>query len=258
MKKTCRKCLVEKDIECFAKSKRHSDGKYTSCKECRNIETKRKYYENHEQHLKQKRISSKKSYLRNKEKLNKARKMYREKRREYYIEYDRLRNQNPEIRIRKNNQAKNRYHSNIQCKIKHRLSAGMLKKLSNVNASKISKTVELLGCSIQEFRVYLESKFESGMTWENYGYRGWHIDHIKPCAMFDLTKKEDQQKCFHYSNMQPLWAKDNMSKGARFIGRKRDSVKSHQPVQNTQQPFESLERPFECLAKNNGNSNAPN
>jgi hypothetical protein len=54
------------------------------------------------------------------------------------------------------------------------------------------------------------------MTWQNYGYYGWHIDHIKPCASFDLRKPSEQRKCFHYSNLQPLWAKDNLQKSDKI------------------------------------------
>ena len=54
------------------------------------------------------------------------------------------------------------------------------------------------------------------MTWENHGRYGWHIDHIMPCSSFDLTDPEQQKKCFHYTNLQPLWAHENMSKGAKI------------------------------------------
>lgn len=56
------------------------------------------------------------------------------------------------------------------------------------------------------------------MTWDNYGYRGWHVDHIAPCASFDLSNPAEVAKCFHYSNLQPLWAKDNLSKGGIYRG----------------------------------------
>jgi DNA/RNA endonuclease G (NUC1) len=61
-------------------------------------------------------------------------------------------------------------------------------------------------------KAHLEAKFLPGMTWDNYGVHGWHIDHIIPCAAFDLSKETEQRKCFHFTNLQPLWAKDNLRK----------------------------------------------
>jgi hypothetical protein len=78
--------------------------------------------------------------------------------------------------------------------------------------TKGKSTKKLIGCSIKFLKSYLESKFTKGMSWKNYGYYGWHIDHIKPCSKFDLSKKSEQQKCFHYTNLQPLWMKDNLKK----------------------------------------------
>jgi hypothetical protein len=76
---------------------------------------------------------------------------------------------------------------------------------------KHGKSLELLGCSINFLKSFLSKKFKPNMTWNNWGK--WHIDHIKPCASFDLSNPEEQKKCFHYSNLQPLWAKENLSKG---------------------------------------------
>ena len=81
---------------------------------------------------------------------------------------------------------------------------------------KSNKTKELIGLDIVEFKKHLESKFQDGMSWSNYGYYGWHIDHIKPCSLFDLSKEEDQKQCFHYTNMQPLWRLDNMKKSNKY------------------------------------------
>lgn len=78
---------------------------------------------------------------------------------------------------------------------------------------KAYRTIELLGCSIQDARLHIEKQFKEGMTWENHGTHTWHIDHIKPCALFDLTKPEEQKKAFHYTNLQPLWAEENLRKG---------------------------------------------
>jgi hypothetical protein len=77
------------------------------------------------------------------------------------------------------------------------------------------RMAEFLGCSMENFKKYIQSLFVDGMSWDNYGLAGWHIDHIKPCAKFDLTKPEEQKICFHYTNLQPLWAFDNQSKGGR-------------------------------------------
>ena len=64
------------------------------------------------------------------------------------------------------------------------------------------------------FMKYIEAQFKPGMTWERYGE--WHVDHIRPCASFDLTDPKQQKICFHYSNLQPLWAADNIKKGAKW------------------------------------------
>jgi len=77
---------------------------------------------------------------------------------------------------------------------------------------KSAKTQELLGCTIPELKRHLEKKFKQGMNWENWGLYGWHIDHIKPCYSFDLSNKKEQQKCFHYKNLRPLWAEENLKR----------------------------------------------
>ena len=92
----------------------------------------------------------------------------------------------------------------IRCKLLERLRKSLGKNLKR--NSKAQSTKDLLGCSIDYFKSYIESKFTSGMTWENYGYNGWHLDHIKPCSSFDLTDIDQQKICFHYTNLQPLWA----------------------------------------------------
>lgn len=82
---------------------------------------------------------------------------------------------------------------------------------------KSAKSSELLGCSIESFRMYIESLFQPGMSWDNYGREGWHLDHIVAVALFDLTKPEHQRACFHFSNYQPLWWEDNYRKGKKLL-----------------------------------------
>lgn len=83
---------------------------------------------------------------------------------------------------------------------------------------KIDTTKKLLGCSGPELLSHLENRFLDGMSWDNYGPNGWHVDHIKPCALFDLSDPKQQKECFHFTNLQPLWAKDNRSKGKKYHG----------------------------------------
>jgi hypothetical protein len=79
---------------------------------------------------------------------------------------------------------------------------------------KFSSMIELLGCSIEFLKQYLEKQFTKGMSWSNYGK--WHIDHIKPCCSFDLSKKLEQKICFNYKNLQPLWAEENLCKNGKI------------------------------------------
>jgi len=80
---------------------------------------------------------------------------------------------------------------------------------------KSAKTSELLGCTVEDLRLFLEAEFVEGMSWENYGE--WHVDHIRPCASFNLEDPEEQKRCFHWTNLQPLWAQDNLRKGAKIV-----------------------------------------
>ncbi|MEZ5778522.1 MAG: hypothetical protein R3E44_09180 [Paracoccaceae bacterium] len=82
---------------------------------------------------------------------------------------------------------------------------------------KATRTVELLGCSAAEFMAYLEARFVEGMTWDNQGTE-WHVDHVRPLASFDLADPAQQREAFHYTNCQPLWARDNLSKGSLHGG----------------------------------------
>lgn len=76
--------------------------------------------------------------------------------------------------------------------------------------------VRNLGCSMYDLKKYLEKQFEDGMTWENHGQYGWHIDHKKPLSSFNLLDAEEQKKALHYSNLQPMWWFNNLSKGNRY------------------------------------------
>jgi len=109
------------------------------------------------------------------------------------------------------NYAANRSRNDMSFRITNSLRARVRAAIKNKRGKKSFKTMQLIGCSIAELRQHLEKQFTEGMTWENYG--SWHIDHIKPCASFNLLKEEEQLECFNFKNLQPLWAKDNLRKG---------------------------------------------
>lgn len=97
---------------------------------------------------------------------------------------------------------------NVRCRI--------YMALRQSNAAKNNRTMRLVGCTVSELVRHLESQFTEGMSWSNMGE--WHIDHIVPCAAFDLTDPTQQHAAFHFTNMQPLWARDNMTKSAKVKG----------------------------------------
>jgi hypothetical protein len=108
---------------------------------------------------------------------------------------------------------KDRELKDIAFKISNRLRHRIYSSLKSKNAKKNFKFKEYIGCSTADLISYLESKFVGGMTKENYGK--WHIDHIIPCTKFNLTDPGQQKECFHYTNLQPLWAEENFKKGIK-------------------------------------------
>lgn len=187
-KRWCAACQSVKDVEEFVK-KNHC------CKSCH----KKKYIawqEKNSSYFVQYRKSNKekrKEY--NKEWINKN----KEKALNYKLNWRALqRKTNPSYRLL----------NSLRCRL-----SGALK-----NNKKLNSTIDLIGCSIQDLKIYLQKQFKEGMCWGNYGNPNknhsncWHIDHIAPCSSFDLSDPEQQKKCFHFSNLQPLWAKDNLSK----------------------------------------------
>ena len=107
-----------------------------------------------------------------------------------------------------------RYKNDEEYRLTQILRSRFRKALKSQNIKKNSHVLELTSCTVDFLKNYLSNQFEEGMTWANHGQ--WHIDHRKPCASFDLKNEEEQRKCFHYTNLQPLWGKKNMEKSAKF------------------------------------------
>lgn len=129
----------------------------------------------------------------------------------YYREYA---NKNKERRaVNRRAWEKKRKESDPHFKLRCLLKTRIGNAVRNQHGKKAIKTIELIGCSIEHLRKHLESKFLPGMSWKNWTTFGWHIDHIRACATYDLSDPEQQKSCFHWTNLQPLWWRDNIIKG---------------------------------------------
>ena len=183
--KYCYDCLRVLDKSSFGKLKISSDGLNTTCKECRSAVT-RDYYSNNVESI----TNQKMGYFTN----NKKKILDR------HVKY---------VKRRKDEDIMFRLSMNVRGRLKSYLrSIGVSPNLSK-------PTQEMVGCSPQELRDHLQSKFIDDMSWDNYGYRGWHLDHIIPLA--SAKTKEEVIKLNHYTNLQPMWGVDNMKKGGRSI-----------------------------------------
>jgi hypothetical protein len=123
------------------------------------------------------------------------------------------RRNNVEYKKRYNMYRKNKRNNDPNYLLKDRLRARIGKSLKCQNTKKCIKSKDLLGCDIETFKKYIESKFQEGMSWEK---RNFELDHIIPCSYFDLTKEDEQKKCFHYTNQQPLTSKQNSIKSNKL------------------------------------------
>lgn len=207
-KKTCKHCLSEKALIDFPKHCDGKDGHLNICKDCRSIARKKVYERNREHEL----TTASVRRLQNPERYNEVSKKWKSENVEKVLEsYRKHKETNFEkIRERKRNYDNSRKATDLNYKIQMNLRSRMYQAIKK--ELKGGSAVRDLGCSIEELKTHLESQFQSGMTWENWSRNGWHIDHIVPLASFDLTNREEFLKAANYTNLQPLWAKENYSK----------------------------------------------
>lgn len=184
MEKVCCKCKILKQDDMFHKDSSKKDGLETRCKYCRK-EQQDQYRTNPEFSIR----------MQN----------YNHKYRKENIE-------DCKVREKKYYKIRMSTHGSVE-RIRRSLRSRLRKALRGTAKSK--SIIKLLGCSIEELKQHLSKQFKPGMTWENYGQ--WHIDHILPCSKFDLTQPNQQEKCCHYSNLQPLWALENIQKSNKII-----------------------------------------
>jgi len=204
--KKCVKCGKKKSFINFHKQKASADGYKHWCKLCT------KEYD--------------KAYkTKNQKKIRKQQIAYRQKNRDALNLYRKEWGLDNPDKVAKNAKIhrikyKDQINKKRRQKRKHNINFKLRTIISNrirmalVRGSKNSTSYDLTGCSWEHLKLYLERQFTDGMSWDNFGE--WHIDHIKPCCSFDLNDIEQQKICFHYTNLQPLWAIDNLKKSGKY------------------------------------------
>jgi len=222
LNKTCHRCKIEKSVDDFYKDFRNQDGLCGTCKSCCK-ESREKYKSNNLEKIKS---IGKKYYEKNKEEIKIKSKIYRNKTKKRIVEYNKkYRKEHKETILLKakiynnlykytrNKNRKEKWGKDPLDKLKHNIRNLISISLKNKGYTKKSKTYQILGCSFEEFKTYIESKFESWMNWENYGeyngeYKsGWDYDHI--ISLKNVKNEKDLIKLNYYTNFQPLDSKIN-------------------------------------------------
>ncbi|MCR4261112.1 MAG: hypothetical protein NUV96_02170 [Candidatus Colwellbacteria bacterium] len=183
----CSKCHTQKTASEFYKDKRGLHGLRPDCKIC------------HNNQIRGYRQTPKGKTIRNR--ISRAYYLKRKTmRKEYLNHYQRT-------------YQRNRLTIDPQYKLARTLRRRLYKALKH--NEKNGSAVRDLGCTIKELRVYIEQQFQPGMTWANWAFDGWHIDHRRALSLFDLTKREEILEACHFTNLQPMWQFENLSKGKR-------------------------------------------
>ena len=201
MMKTCSKCNTTKDLDCFGKAKQNKDGLNGQCKDCRTAYLKEYYSINKEQIL----VNNREYYQENKEEIIEQKMEYRT------LNLESI-NKKTNVRLKKKRKEDPQFK--LASNLRSRLNMAVKKEF------KAGSAVRDLGCSIEFFKAYIENLFMDEMNWENYSPKGWHLDHKMPLDSFDLTERAQLLKACHYTNLQPLWAPDNIRKGNKIYGQK--------------------------------------
>jgi len=205
--KICSKCKIEKDVCDFGKNKLKSDGLQLNCKLCRKIETS-SYYKTNSEKIK---LKVQEYRNNNPDKVSELKKNIYERNKEHYLNQMKIyREKNKDKR---NIYSRNRKKNDPIFKLKHIMNSRLRVFLKSKNITKNNKTFEIIGCTPKELKQHLENKFTEGMKWELIGCY-IHIDHIIPLC--SSKNEEDIYKLCHYTNLQPLWAIENIKKGGKL------------------------------------------
>jgi hypothetical protein len=196
--KICSKCKRKKLICNFNIDNSRPDNLYSSCKECRKIVVK-EYSE------------------KNSKKINEYQKEYKKNNLDKVIEQNKLYYNKNKEKLNKLNyiRTKNRRKDDPIFKLRSNLNVRIRLFMKSVNIIKNNTTFDIIGCTSQFLKEHLENQFVGDMNWNNHGLFGWHIDHIIPLS--SAKTEEELYKLCHYSNLQPLWAEDNLKKSNKIL-----------------------------------------
>jgi hypothetical protein len=187
-------------------------GNQTSCsKDCHQEDKRRITRKYHKIHKESEKIYRKHYCKMHKVQIAEQTKKWHQKNKQKLIKYKKNYCQSHRKEIAEYNRSKRK--TDVNFKISGYLRGRLYQSLKGFYKS--NSAIKLLDCSIEKLKKQLKKQFTEGMSWSNYGK--WHIDHIRPCASFDLSKPSEQRKCFHYTNLQPLWAAENQSKSDKLI-----------------------------------------
>jgi hypothetical protein len=220
--KVCCKCRIEKHITDFPKDKSKKDGLYSYCKEC-TISKFNNYKQKNPEKVKK---TKQEEYIKNIERYKFLQDNFKELNPNYQNEYnkeyyltncekikEKRRNYYLNNKEKENEYSKERRKYDIIFNLKCNIRSRIYFYLKKNKISKNNKTFDIVGCTPEFLKKHLEKKFIDGMTWENQGE--WHIDHIIPLS--SAKTEEELYKLCYYSNLQPLWAGDNLSKGNKVF-----------------------------------------
>jgi hypothetical protein len=197
--KHCSKCSANKPVECFGKASKSSDGLHWWCRQCLKDYQVSNIIRYRGLHLKyhQTFALSRQNWRRaNASRIAVYSRKYKSDHRARRSEIDAL-----------------RYSTDMQFKLRKILRERLRKATLGIGLNR--GVFKLLGCDVGDFKNYIQSQFRTGMSWNNWSIKGWHLDHKRPLADFDLSNPADLALACHYSNLQPLWWFENLSKGRR-------------------------------------------
>jgi len=218
MTKRCTRCGQDKEVACFGSNTRSKDGYQVWCRVCRaeyrhdNADKVREQYRRWYVSNKDRVAVSSRAYREaNRDSIRAQKKGYYEANRDHAL--DRMRAYRTKNRSRLREYETSQRHGDTQV----RLAVNLRNRINRAINSrwKNGSAVRDLGCSIADLVRHLEGQFTAGMSWGNWGRDGWHIDHVKPLASFDLTDRGQFMEACNWRNLRPIWGQENLAKGAR-------------------------------------------